>query len=281
MVHASNLLVLPSGETLAAAFSGSVEGASGVAIALYRLPGGGRRWEGPAVVIFQQQGFTAQNPVLAYDAGSGVLTLLHTLQVANQGQGTSEIRRQTSSDGGRSWSASSQRLPLAAGTFIRGQVVLGRNGDWILPAYATPAGYSDATSQYSFMLRSPDRRGATWSVGADGTRGKVVQPSVVRVGGGRLLAFFRSRAGDSVYVSRSDDDAFSWSSPERTPLPNPNSGVSAAVLLPSGWVALAFNNAQGTSGPRWPLTVAVTADEGRTFTWAKDIFPADPGVGPL
>ena len=63
--------------------------------------------------------------------------------------------------------------------------------------------------------------------------------------------------------SYSDDDGATWTPPEKTQLPNNNSGIQAAMLS-SGNVAIVFNNLQGDGG-RWPLSVALSADEGETW----------------
>lgn len=94
---------------------------------------------------------------------------------------------------------------------------------------------------------------------------------MVRLKSGRLLAFYRSRDADAVYKSYSDDDGETWSEPEKTQLPNNNSGVQAAMLA-SGTIAIVFNNLRGDHG-RWPLSVALSTDEGYTWGWVRDLEP--------
>ena len=283
MIHASSLLLLPDGTALLAAFSGSVEGAAGVAIVLFTLPPGASRW-GPARVVFQNPSLSAQNPVLVYSAG--VLTLAHTTQPGGAGQALAQVHVQSSRDGGATWGASFTQ-PVPPGTFLRGQALQQPSGGWVLPAYVTPSGLAVFPNQYSAMLMAyavPGPQGP-WALGPPlpGTLGGLVQPSVVALPDGSWVAFFRSRAGDSVYRATSLDAGWTWSTPTRTGLPNSNSGLQAA-LLPSGRVALVFNNWNGQA-QRWPLTIALSADGGVTFPWMRDLTPdggacSSPGLTP-
>ena len=66
--------------------------------------------------------------------------------------------------------------------------------------YYTPDGFFAHESQYSSVQRSRDG-GETWTESApmEGTLGNLVQPTVLRLKSGRLLAFYRSRAADAIY----------------------------------------------------------------------------------
>ena len=233
-----------------------------------RLPAGRRAWTAP-VVASLEAGRSAQNPVLFLDGGAVVL--LHSSQEAFQGQGTAEVRMVRSEDGGATWGAA---VPLFTedGAFTKNQLL--RSGDgaqWLLPMYYTPRGQSARESQYSVVKRSADLK--TWEeVEMTGTRGKLVQPSVVRLGPLRLRAFLRSRAADHIYASDSDDDGKTWGEPWATVLPNNNSGIQAAKLR-SGNLAIVFNNLRGDCG-RWPLTIALSGDDGATFFAARDLEPS-------
>ncbi len=224
--HGSNLLLLPSGELLLSWFSGSDEGGDGVAIVVARLPPRQWEWE-EAVVASRERMRSAQNPVLYWDAEKEEVVLLHTSQQAYEGQATSEVRRVTSRDKGRTWGEASP-LFEEAGAFLRNQVMRSGDGsELLLPMYYTPRGFFHHASQYSSVRRSRDG-GATWEETVmEGTRGRCVQPTLVRIDSARLQAFFRSRAADRIYLSESSDDGRSWSRPKPLQLPNNNSGIQA------------------------------------------------------
>ncbi|MDB4682374.1 exo-alpha-sialidase, partial [Synechococcus sp. AH-551-A10] len=79
----------------------------------------------------------------------------------------------------------------------------------------------------------------------------------------------------------------SWSSPHPTDLPNNNSSIQACRLV-SGRLALIFNRFGFLPDPndpdassawgearwprtRWPLSIAISADDGQSWPWIRDI----------
>ena len=112
-----------------------------------------------------------------------------------------------------------------------------------------------------------------------GSQGKV-QPSVVSLAPGRLLAFFRSRASDFIYRSTSSDGC-TWSPATATVLPNNNASIQAFRLQDSH-VVLAFDNSSKSSangGLRKPLSVALSLDGGNTWPYVRDVEEGRPGYG--
>lgn len=273
--HASNLHVLPNGDLLCVWFSGEAEGKSNVAILMSRLPHGTREWTKPQV-LSQQSGRSAQNPVL-FSAPGGRLWLFHTSQIADEGQKNSEVRFLTSDDGGKSWS---QVKPLfqKPGSFIRHPLVVLGGGEWLLPMYYTPEG---SERHYSAIKISKDH-GKTWSEYViEGSNG-LVQPNVVKLSDGSLVAFFRSRYADWIYKSISRDGGRTWTTPEPTQLPNNNSSFQV-TRLKNGHLVLVFNNTNAGDKkekirwgvPRKPLSIALSMDEGKTWPWVRDLHTGD------
>jgi predicted neuraminidase len=112
-----------------------------------------------------------------------------------------------------------------------------------------------------------------------GSEGKI-QPSVVSLAPGRLLAFFRSRASDFIFSSTSSDGCV-WSPAIATVLPNNNASVQA-FRLHDGHVVMAFNNSSKGSangGLRKPLSVALSLDEGKTWPYVRDVEEGRSGYG--
>jgi cyclophilin family peptidyl-prolyl cis-trans isomerase len=100
--------------------------------------------------------------------------------------------------------------------------------------------------------------GRTWSRTApinDGRTVGLIQPALMPVGGGAVLAFMRSNAG-RIYAARSDEGGAAWTAPAPTVFPNPNAGLDA-VTLRDGRHVLAYNPV--TEG-RGILAIAVSAD---------------------
>jgi predicted neuraminidase len=159
-----------------------------------------------------------------------------------------------------------------------------------------------------------DDAGATWREVAVPESTGCVHMSVVPVGD-RLTAFFRSRWADAVYQSWSDDDGETWTAPAPTELPNNNSSIQATALSDGRLAmvlnpvragvdtprrlslydeiddeGLADTQSQveeapveDESGgqravwgtPRAPMTLALSADGGRTWPMRRDLETGD------
>ena len=280
--HAANLLELKNGDLLCAWFSGTWEGNSDVAIMLARLPKGSSRWTRPQVVD-RHPGESYQNPVL-FEAPDRTLWIFHTTQPAGQGESKAKVLVTQSKDGGVHWSAPAVLFD-APGMFIREPLVVMPNGNWLLPAYvmSSPGVVPEADTNHSVIEISADR-GAHWRECPVPQSNGLVQPDVIRAGSG-YLAFFRSRFADSIYRSTSRDGC-AWTPPLKTELPNNNSAIQLAWLA-DGSLALAFDNVGSVlsegrpkAGPRKPLSVALSKDNGETWVWVRDLETGLPAPEP-
>ncbi len=79
----------------------------------------------------------------------------------------------------------------------------------------------------------------------------------------------RSSCG-RVCRSDSDDGGGTWSPVRKTELPNNNSGVDLAKL-DDGTLVLAYNPVSGDWAGRTPLSLALSTDDGETWTRRLDI----------
>jgi len=300
--HAANLAALRSGDLLCTWFAGSAEGTGDVRIALSRLPRGEAQWT-PPVWVSTDRTCSEQNPVL-FPAPDGMLWLIHSAQrtrgctreewqarvASGRAEGpygmqwTSEIRRRLSHDGGYTWGPTTT-LFGKAGAFCRQPAVVLANDDWLLPMYYSVRDHTHHGGDYTVMQITSDG-GQTWEEYAvPGSRGRV-QASVIEIEPGGLIAFFRSRAADRIYVSRSADAGRTWTVPERTALPNNNSSIQATRLT-SGAIALAYNSYSASDDPdatlwprvRYPLTVALSEDEGSTWPYRRHVDAGDDFCG--
>jgi predicted neuraminidase len=266
--HASNLLRLSDGDLLCAYYSGRWEGESGTAIVLSRLPKGSNEWTRP-VVVARETGSALENPVL-FEPSVGTLRLFYTAQAGGAGQSNAQIFSRTSTDGGKTWAAP-RPLFSKPGSFDRQPLVVA-GGQWLFPMYYTPK--SDADN-YSAIEISADQ-GQTWKECAVQGSNGLVQPGVVELSPRNFIAFFRSRFADWVYTSNSQDGC-SWTTPRPSRIPNNNSSIQVA-RLGDGHLVIAFNNIQAatTRGKpqdtaRWPLSVALSIDDGQTWPWVRDV----------
>jgi predicted neuraminidase len=278
--HASNLLQLRNGDLLCVWFSGSWEGNSDVAIVLSRLDRGSQQWSRP-ILIDHRPGESFQNPVL-FEAPDGVLHLYHTTQPATGGEAEARVLTAESHDGGHTWTAPRQ-LFAQAGAFTRHPVVVLPDGAWLLPlTVMTSEGIGvGAETNYSVMALTRDA-GASWTQCKVPHSDALVQPTVVALGPHRLLSLFRDRRAQWMYRSTSTDGC-TWTAPEKLPLPN-NNASTQMVRLRNGHLALVFDNTSKDFGApdsqaRKPLSIALSKDDGATWTEVRDIETGRPGYG--
>lgn len=254
--HASTLAALPGGRLVCAWFAGTKEGAGDVAIWLSRFEG---TWSVPERVAKVNE--TAHwNPVL-FTPGDGRLYLFFKV-----GPEIAEWQTwwMTSEDGGVSWSRPVELVSGDRGG--RGPV---RTKPIVLSDRAWLAGASTEKGTWRpFADRSEDA-GRTWrrSAGFAFDRRSIkvsggIQPALWESSPGHVHALMRTAAG-VIVRSDSTDGGRTWSPVRRTPLPNNNSGID--VLKRGDLLYLVLNPVRQNWGPRTPLSLAVSADNGETW----------------
>ncbi len=259
--HAPTITALPDGTLLAAWYSYIGPGErDGAAIYLSRRAPDAPAWDAPVLHIDRPE--TDGNPVL-YSEGDRVWLFQ---AVVPGGWSTAHIEVQQSHDGGLTWSAPAA-IAGPVGANVRFPPVRTASGALLLPAY-------DDLFQRSLFFVSED--GTNWrelSAVVTAPPRQNLQPSIVRLRSGRLLAVLRNSGGGWLWVTASDDDGRTWAQPRDAGFPNPD---SPAVLLglASGHLLLAYND---SSAARRPLVAALSADEG--VTWHRARVLADgPGA---
>jgi len=291
--HASNLLALPNGDMLCVWFAGTMEGVGDINVALSRLPVGSGKWEEP-VWASDDATRSEQNPVL-FLTPDEQLWLLYTAQEAGEATGenwnqraaggawrqwTAIIRRRISHDYGQTWGPV-ETFSETPGSFCRNPMVVLDNGDWLFPMYYSlnSPGHGE---DYSVMRISVDQ-GTTWQEYPVPESCGRVHASVVDLGAGQLVAFFRSRAADWIYKSQSTDYGRTWTIPTPTPLPNNNASIQAHKLR-SGAIAIVFNKASAENADpsvtvwpsqRYPVTIGISEDGGESWPDQRHLDMSD------
>ena len=111
--------------------------------------------------------------------------------------------------------------------------------------------------------------GETWTFSRPVPGLGVLQPSVVQMPDGRLIAFFRDgTSAHRIQRSESTDGGMNWSPITATTLPNPGGGVEA-IALASGDLLMIYNDKE--SSPRDRLAVSISQDRGLTWTWTRHL----------
>jgi predicted neuraminidase len=269
--HAATLAPLPSGDVLAAWFEGAGEGSPDTAIWLARRTEG--EW-GERAKVADLGTVPHWNPVL-FPAPDGTLHLFFKV-----GDRISEWQtwRLVSGDGGRSWSAPAELVPGDRGGRgpVKNKPIVAADGAWLAPA-------SLEGERWDCFVDISADGGQTWEasdpvpVDRRAIAGPgLIQPSLWETAPGDVHMLTRSTGG---FVCRSDsaDGGRGWGAAYPTTLPNNNSGLDL-VRLDDGTLVLAHNPVGASWGPRTPLVLSTSWDDGAS--WEQAVVLEDEGVPP-
>jgi predicted neuraminidase len=273
--HASTIVEASGGGIVAAWFGGTAEKNPDVGIWLSRHIDG--QWTAPVEIAngVQPDGsrLPTWNPVLFQPKGGAPLMLFYKVG-PNPEQWWGMLR--TSTDGGKTWS-DARRLPDGILGPIKNKPVQLANGDILSPSSNET---HEKQSKWSVHFERSRNLGKTWRrirPVNDGVAIQAIQPSILFLGGDRLLAIGRSRQG-RIFQVASRDGGQTWSPMTLGTLPNNNSGTDA-VTLKDGTHLIVYNHVAGTpgqwGGKRTPLNIAASKD-GRTWSAAL-VLESDPG----
>lgn len=276
--HASTLVALPNGEILAAWFGGSQEGASDVAIWMSRRAYG--KWQLPAKVA-GQEGVPHWNPVL-FQGQDGTLFLFHKTGHKIKDWQTMVI---ASKDGGYTWTKSETLAEDVGGRGpVKNKPIILVDGTWLAPAsiendewnafvdISYDQGGTWAKSEMVPLRRLPseDAQSSSTKITLPGdlVKGKgVIQPTLWESKPGSVHMLLRSTEGH-IYRSDSKNGGRTWCTAYPSGLPNNNSGIDLAKLS-FGRLALVYNPVGINWGPRTPLVLALSSDNGQS--WKEEI----------
>ncbi|MDA1040117.1 MAG: exo-alpha-sialidase [Planctomycetota bacterium] len=272
-IHASTIAETPAG-LVAAWFGGTREKHPDVSIWVSRFVSG--TWTPSREVAngIQADGtrHPTWNPVL-FQPSRGPLMLFYKVGPSPQ-EWWGELKAST--DHGLTWSPA-RRLPAGIFGPIKNKPVEFPDGSIICPSSTET---HENPSKWSVHFERTGDLGATWQkIGPvnDGVMIQSIQPSILFLGGDRLVALGRSRQ-NRMFEIMSDDGGVTWGRMTLGSLPNNNSGTDA-VTLADGSHLLVYNHVAGSpgqwGGKRTPLNVAASRDG---TTWeAALVLEDDPG----
>lgn len=253
--HASTLAETRQG-LVAAWFGGSYEGHDDVGIWLADKARSQTRWSEPRLVADGTQAdgprHPCWNPVLHQVPGGPLLLFYKVGPSPSRWWGM--LTR--SADAGRTW-APPQRLPDGIlGPIKNKPVETAADGLLICPS-------SSEHRRWRVHIEYAYEDARRWTSGRPLNSGRsfaAIQPTLLVWPNGDYQLLCRSRQG--VVAECRSDDGQSWSAMRATALPNPDSGIDGVVLA-DGRGVLIYNH---SARRRTPLNVAVSDDEGRTWT---------------
>jgi len=265
--HASTVVETANGRLLAAWFGGTHEKHPDVGIWVSERVNG--VWS-PGVEVangVQADGtrHPTWNPVLFQPRG-GPLQLFYKVGPSPQ---TWWGMVMTSTDDGRTWSKPERLAANMLGP-IKNKPVQLADGVILSP---TSVESPTRPSRWQVYFERSVNGGTSWTATPylnDGIDVGAIQPSILLLGGEKLLALGRTRQG-RLFEVRSSDGGTTWGGFKLTTLLNPNSGTDA-VTLKDGRHVLVYNPVEKG---RTPLVVAVSADG---ETW-KDVVTLEDQPG--
>lgn len=259
--HASTLAETPDG-IVAAWFGGTRERHPDVGIWASRHQSGS--WTEPVEIATGESDsgrYPCWNPVL-FQPRAGPLLLFYK---AGPSPSTWWGLLRTSGDGGTTWSGA-RRLPQGLLGPIKNKPIQLADGTLLCPSSTEHDGWRIHFERTADLGGSWEKTGAVNDVRSIAA----IQPSILTLRDGNLLALCRTRQG-KIGATESSDGGRSWGNMFLTELPNPNSGVDA-VTLSDGRHLLVYNHSPRS---RSPLNVAVSPD-GKKWNAAL-VLESEPG----
>jgi predicted neuraminidase len=254
--HAASITELSNGELMTTWYSYSGNQDELTVSAIYTSIKN-QNWSTPSLFRDSPQG--DGNPVL-YSEGERIWLFQ---AVVPGGWSSAHIEFQYSETQGI-WS-SPITMPGPIGSNVKYPPIRLMNGELLLPAY-------DDLMIKSIFFSSTD--GINWTqratLSTPGFNGTNIQPAIVQLSSGRIIATMRDTQGQGLWVSYSDDNGFIWATPKYSGFPNPGT-ASCLIKLKNGNLVLIFNNAND----RINMSACLSQDEGKTFTVPKTIFAED------
>lgn len=276
--HASTVLVLDDGTVLCAYFAGDHEKADNVGIWLSRKVEG--VWQLP-VCIAKVDDMPHWNPVLMKIEGGMRIVFKAGREITAWKSYT-----MTSADGGSTWTEPVQYPDQADAVGpVRCKPVVLSNGVMLAPNSV------ETVTAWTVRVEASRDEGASFARLAEiplntarpgeatFLQGKgAIQPTLWESKPGHVHALLRTTAG-RIFRSDSDDYGVTWCEAYDTGLPNNNSGLD--IVKAEGALYLIMNPIGQDWGPRTPLIILRSGDNGRSFshfvTVADGLFDEEEG----
>jgi len=266
IVHVASVAECPQGKLVMVWYGGKSECAPDVRLFFAARSLADSAWSEPSAILSAERvGEDLGHPVkslgnaVLLPGRDGEIRLLFTSIAVGKWSGC-RLGTCVSRDAGKTWT---RTQPLRLSPFFNfSEVVRNRpvpliGGGWCIPIY------HELISKYPEILWLDDRGGTvTFSKTRIAGGSATTQPTLVPIDERRAIVLLRDVSNArKVFLSRTSDGGLTWSVPEATELPNPDSGISA-LGLSDGRILLAFNDSPDN---RNPLSLAISSDEGKTW----------------
>jgi predicted neuraminidase len=262
--HGSQIVELADGTVAVAWFHGEAEKSRDSRLVWSKLAPGAAEWTAPEV-LYDDPGL-AEGNVALWVAGDGSLVAFFVTIFGADIWDESKIRMLRSTDDGATW-GEPVMLRAEYCWMVRHPPLRLRGGDLLLPLYdecmATPVFMYSSDDFATWQEQVVDNPGAYYLEHPSQT-----QPSLIQRKNGDVVALMRNgTAAKRIQRMVSHDQGHAWDRSEPTDLPNSDTSIQATMLL-DGHVVVVFNNDPDS---RFPLTAALSTDEGQTFVALRNL----------
>ncbi|WP_435006160.1 sialidase family protein [Tundrisphaera lichenicola] len=270
--HPACMTELDNGDLYLVYYGGQREYATDTAVYGSRCKKGENQWSTPETIAHDP--LRSVGNAVVWQAPDRLVWLFYVVRDGSTWS-TSRIQFKVSGDGGRSWSDASV-LSLGAGTMVRNRPIVLLDGDYLLPAYRETGSNTERVGpeSTSFFFRFKKKESAWVESGPIRSSTGNIQPAVVEIGEGHLIAYCRRGGGygadEEGFLIRAEskDGGRTWSEGRDSQFPNPNAAVDF-LKLESGRLLLIYNDSMNR---RTPLTIALSPDDDRSWTVRRNIM---------
>ncbi len=243
---------------------------------------GGKTWTKEDVVILEQTGAFNDMSVSLLRLKNGSIALFYAHK--NSMLDCRPVMR-ISTDEGKTWGEGIECITDSIGYYVlnNDRVIQLSDGRLIMAvALHNLPSYEKPNWNGHVMCYISDDSGATWRrnknvlapVDEKGKRFIAQEPGLVELKDGRLMMFIRSNAGSQL-ISYSEDKGETWSDAKPSNIISPVSPATIERIPSTGDLLLAWNNHDKVDaehkGKRTPFAVAISKDDGKTWTSVKTL----------
>lgn len=258
--HASSIIGLPDGRLFATWWAGTREKHPDVAIwgAWLDPRSASPKWTGHKIIANTLGKFNG-TPVLYLDPGNNLVLFyrsMHHGRFISGGHTVTTIRYQVSKDLGKTW-GDWKFLWKWWFLVIRCKPLRLPSGRVLLPVHREAFTYES-----KFFINDDPFLKGKWSIaGKLKVPGGCLEPSITLAKNGKILCALRTSKAKKIYISTSNDEGLTWSTPMPTNISNPNSQADV-LCLQNGHLLMCCNPIEKG---RWKLALVRSVDEGKTW----------------
>jgi predicted neuraminidase len=269
--HPVCLTELANGDLYLVYYGGEGEYAKDTAVFGSRLAKASTTWSAPRAIA--RDPFRSLGNGVIWQAPDGLVWLFYVVRYGATWS-TSRIQAKVSRDQAETWSDAFM-LHDRPGMMVRNRPIVLEGGDYLLPIYHETGNNTEevGADSTSLFLRHAKATGEWKETGAIRSPNGNIQPAVVEIAPGHLVAYCRRGGGygpttDGWMVrAESTDGGWTWSEGRNASFPNPNAAVDF-LRLASGRLLLVYNDSM--TG-RTPLRAALSSDRDKTYPHRRAI----------